>query len=289
MTRSVALAVCSAVLFAQPAKEPRLPYKANVCPCDAKLGDQATLKLPEGFSFVDRENAGKFLESTENLASGDEFGIVLSPDGWFAVFSFDPVGYVKDDEKDTLDADELMKTKMAHNKEANTERVRRGWTEVQQVGWFEKPFYSQVTNNLEWSTIIESGGGRTINHSSRYLGRRGVMSATLVSDDQGIGESLTAFRTAMKSFEFTPDNHYRAFTKGDKVAEYGLSALVLGGAAAAAAKSGLLKSLVKLLAAFWKVIVFAVLALGGAIMRLFRRAEPEEVEPSAEQSEEPSR
>lgn len=49
---------------------------------------------------------------------------------------------------------------------------------------------------------------------------------------------------------------YSEYKPGDKLAEYGLGALVVGGAAAAAAKSGLLKGLGKFL---W-VAVFGVAA-----------------------------
>jgi uncharacterized membrane-anchored protein len=287
MFRYLTPLILTAAAFGQTEEEPAaLPFAAAKCPCDAKLGGQATLKLPEGFRFVDAANAPKFMEYTENLVSGNELGIAISDRGWFVVFMFNDVGYIKDDEKDTLDAAELMKAKTEMNAKGNEQRRERGWPEVEIAGWHEKPFYNQATNNLEWSVIIAASGEQSINHSSRYLGRRGVMNVNLVSNPDGIQQDLPAFRAAMKGFEFTPDNQYSAFRKGDKVAEYGLSALVLGGAAAAAAKTGLLKSLVKLLAAFWKVILIGLIAFGGAILRLFRRPAPaEEVEPA----EEPSR
>ena len=50
--------------------------------------------------------------------------------------------------------------------------------------------------------------------------------------------------------------------KGDRVAEYGLTALVAGGVGAAAVKSGLLGKI-------WKALVFAVLAVGAALKRFF--------------------
>ena len=59
------------------------------------------------------------------------------------------------------------------------------------------------------------------------------------------------------------------FQAGDRVAEYGLGALVLGGAAVVATKSGFLK-------AFGKLIVVGVVGFGAAILaavrKLFRRS-----------------
>ena len=57
----------------------------------------------------------------------------------------------------------------------------------------------------------------------------------------------------MNGFEFTSGNRYAEFMAGDKVAEYGLTALVAGGAGAALAKSGLL-------AKMWKAIVLGAIA-----------------------------
>ena len=59
--------------------------------------------------------------------------------------------------------------------------------------------------------------------------------------------------------------------KGDKVAEYGLTALVVGGAAAVATKVGLFKYLWKLLLVGWKLVVAALAGLGAALKRLFTR------------------
>ena len=74
-----------------------------------------------------------------------------------------------------------------------------------------------------------------------------------------------AGRLALGGYEFTAGEKYAEFKSGDKIAEYGLGALVLGGAAAAAAKAGWLKFLGK----FWIVIVAALAAAWGFIKRFF--------------------
>ena len=79
-------------------------------------------------------------------------------------------------------------------------------------------------------------------------------------------------------FSFTPENKYSAFVKGDKVAEYGLSALILGGAAAVAVKTGLFKYLLKLLVVGWKLVVVGFGAFVAFLKRIFtgRKAAREE-------------
>lgn len=73
----------------------------------------------------------------------------------------------------------------------------------------------------------------------------------------------------MSMVNFTAGNRYSDYQEGnDKVAEYGLAVLILGGVAA---KAGLLKGLLAVLAASWKVIAIGVIAIGGFFTRFFRR------------------
>src|SRR5215831_12380660 len=56
-------------------------------PITAKLGSQAQLVIPQGYLFADSEGTRKFLESNENIPSGEEVGLLASPkSGWFVIF-----------------------------------------------------------------------------------------------------------------------------------------------------------------------------------------------------------
>src|SRR5512144_1903920 len=80
-----------------------------------RLGNIAEIQIPDGYHFAGREGVKRFLELTENPTSGDELGVILPPgnDGgppWFVVFTFSGIGYVRDDDKNELDADAILKT-----------------------------------------------------------------------------------------------------------------------------------------------------------------------------------
>ena len=62
------------------------------------------------------------------------------------------------------------------------------------------------------------------------------------------------FTALMTGFEFRQGSRYADFAPGDKVAAYGLTALIAGGAGAVAMKTGLIVKM-------WKYFVFAALAL----------------------------
>jgi uncharacterized membrane-anchored protein len=238
-------------------------------PGEGAIAGKAKIKIPEGFAFLDDRNTGRFLELMGNPPRSGHYMIAPARLDWFAVFSFDPVGYVKDDEK--IDAEALLKTLKESDAPGNEERKRLGMTPVYTDGWHVPPHYDSSTKRLEWGLRLRDERGRTnVNYTSRLLGRSGVMSAVLVTSTESLNEDMKAFNGALGGFEFVAGEKYAEFKSGDKIAEYGLAALVVGGAAAAAAKSGLLKSLGKFL---W-VIIGGAIAGGWALLRkLFGRKE----------------
>lgn len=107
-----------------------------------------------------------------------------------------------------------------------------------------------------------------INYNTRLLGRTGVMSVTLVSGVDTLDSDVAEFKQMLAGFNYNQGQRYAEYEPGDKLATYGLAALVTGGAAAAVVKSGAGKGLFKAIIA-GAVAVFAF--LGGALKRVFKR------------------
>ena len=81
---------------------------------EGPLGSMATLKVPAGYRFTGGAGTIKLMEVYGNLTNGSELGYIAPLDmGWFAVFEFQDCGYVKDDEKNKLDADKSGTLTMA--------------------------------------------------------------------------------------------------------------------------------------------------------------------------------
>ena len=248
----------------------------QVGPGTGQIGNVAQIRLPEGYRFSGKAGVRRFLELTQNPTSGSELAVLApAPDSggrWFVIFDFDSVGYIKDDEKDKLDAAGILSSIKSGNDRGNEERRKRGWATLDILGWHTPPRYEQVSNNLTWAIRASSEGDEVVNYSTRLLGRRGVMQVDLVLDPDEVITAVPELGQLLGSFEFTSGNRYAEFTKGDKIAAYGLTALVAGGAGAALAKSGLLGKL-------WKFLVFGAIAALAAIRKvvasLFGKKEPE--------------
>jgi len=234
-------------------------------PTLGELGTTAKVKVPDGFVFAGGNDTRLIMETMQNPTSGRELGF-LAPAGedWFAVFEFDEVGYVKDDEKGSLDAEALLNSIKEGTEESNKERVRRGWSTLHVVGWETPPRYDEGTHNLEWAVRAESEGKPIVNYNTRLLGRGGVMEVTLVTDPSTLAETLPKFKTMLAGFDFSTGQRYSEFRPGDKMAAYGLTGLIVGGGAAVLAKSGAFKWI-------WKALVAAAVAIGGIVKRIFSR------------------
>jgi uncharacterized membrane-anchored protein len=235
-------------------------------PTEAKIGTVATVRVPEGQLFLDAANTRRFLELTGNPPRDHRYTLAADDLSWFAIFYFQDTGYVKDDEK--LDAAELLESLKAGDERGNAERTRLGMPGLHTVGWHVAPHYDRETRRLEWGLQLRSDdGGHVVNYTIRLLGRRGVMQAILVSDPEHLDRDIAVFKQSLTGYDFVAGERYAEFRAGDRVAEYGLAALVLGGAAAVATKSGFGKAL-------GKFVIVGLLALGSGaaafVRRLFR-------------------
>jgi uncharacterized membrane-anchored protein len=233
-------------------------------PTQGAVAGVATIAIPQGSAFLASAGTRRFLELQGNLGSDGGYTLAPKDISWFAVFSFDPSGYVSDEEK--IDPDALLEILKKSNTEGNEERKRRGLQTLVLEDWYVVPHYDVQTKRLEWGTKLrQASGGVTVNYSIRLLGRAGVMSAVLVSDPTSLDKDIRSFKSALAGFDFNQGQKYSEFRSGDKVAEYGLAALIVGGAAAVAVKSGAFKALGK----FAVFGVFGGLAAAWAAIRGF--------------------
>jgi uncharacterized membrane-anchored protein len=231
----------------------------------------ATLDLPEGYILLDPGEASKFMALTHNIGSGDQYVVAPADFHWWSEIRYISEGHVKDDEK--IDSGAILNTITEGTKAANVERRKNGWTTLSVVGWRLPPSYNTETKRLEWAIRgrDDSDNSETINFNTRVLGRTGVTSATLMVEPTEFDGGVSEFKNMIGTYAYTQGQRYYEFRSGDKIAEYGLTALVVGGAAAVAAKTGFWKVLAGVLAASWKFIIAGVAALLAGVRQMFKR------------------
>jgi len=229
-------------------------------PKKVQLFDNSNLQVPEGYLFLNPPDTAKLQALQHNLAGATQYFLAPEDFRWQVLFSFSNDGYVKDDEK--IDANALLKSIEDNTVEGNKARREKGWDEMEVVGWQTAPHYDTQTHRLEWA--IDGKNVRTndvvVNFNTRLLGRGGVMSAVLITAPDALAPAIAEFKGTLNGFEYVPGQRYAEYKPGDKIAKYGLAALVTGGAAAIAVKTGLWKVIVTAVAAGWKFIAAAAVA-----------------------------
>jgi len=267
---AIALVTAPATAAQGPGDLESIPWVGG--PVTGQLGPEASVQVPAGCNFTGKDGVRQFMELTQNPVGGDERGVILcghpSDPGapfWFVVFTFEESGYVKDDERDQLDAGAILESIRRGTEASNEERRRRGWSTLTIEGWVTEPYYDVTTHNLTWAINgLDSDGSRSVNHSVRLLGRSGVMHVDLVAAPEDLSGVMGTFGQIVAGHQYLPGHRYAEWRAGDKVATYGLTALVAGGAGAIAAKTGLL-------AKFWKLIVAFFVVVGAGIKALWSR------------------
>lgn len=276
--RSVLLAIlASAAIFmshskAQDAAEqnPIAQLDWQIGPTEGSIANRASMALPEGFAFLGAEGTRKLNVLFENPASGvDEYTVAPEDLRWTSFFNFSDVGYIEDNE--SLDPEEILDSIREGTRQANVERRQNGWDTMEIVGWSFKPQYDEALKTLEWAVLaqIEGTDRQVVNYNTRLLGRRGVMEVVLVAAPEDLDASIAEFKQLLPGFNYGAGEKYADFKPGDKVAAYGLAALITGGAAAVASKKGVFAAIAVFLAKAWKLVLVGVLGIGAAVRKLF--------------------
>lgn len=234
-------------------------------PARVELRDQAVLEVPDGFGYIPTKEAAALMRLMGNSVDGRFIGLVFplaDEDQYFVSLDYEDSGYIKDDEAREWNADELLQSLKDGTEAANAEREQAGVAPIQVTRWIEPPNYDPAAHRLKWSAEAKLKEGRdddpTINYNTYVLGREGYITANLITSTRTVATDKEATRPLVESVAFQDGKRYGDFKSGtDKVAAYGLTALVAG---VAAKKIGLFAVLAGLVAKFIKIIGAAVVA-----------------------------
>ncbi|GFE80069.1 membrane protein [Steroidobacter agaridevorans] len=243
-------------------------------PAKIELRDQASLQLPAGYIYIPAREGKAVMDAMGNQTDDRFLGLILpeSQAGWFVTLDYEPAGYIKDDDAKDWDADELLQSLKDGTEAANEHREQMGIAPIEVTRWVETPSYDASTHRLIWAAEARDKGGAdrdpSINYNTYVLGREGYISLNLITAASAIETDKSAARELLSVTDFNSGKRYADFDPStDKVAAYGLAALVGG---LAAKKLGLLAMVGAFLLKFAKIIFIAVVAAGGAIMKFIK-------------------
>jgi len=244
-------------------------------PRSIALRNQATLALPAGYGYVPVQQAGALMEQMGNSVNESFLGLVMPLDKdseWMATLDYEAAGYIMDDDAKHWKADELLDELKQGTEAGNERRARLGIPALEVTRWIEPPAYDATAQRLVWSIELHdkgaaAGADPTVNYNTYVLGREGYISLDLITSGSHIEAEKPIAKTLLAAVAFNEGKRYADFNSStDKVAEYGLAALIGG---IAAKKLGLLAMAGVFFAKFFKLIAVAVVAGGAAVRRFF--------------------
>jgi hypothetical protein len=187
-----------------PAEPPTADWIAG--PTHVDLGEKlADLNLEDGYIFANAEDTAALLEYMGNIPNKKELGLITPNEqnkNWFIVFRHYPVGYVKDDEKDNIDSAAILNAIQEGTEQANKIRAKKGITPLTINGWYQEPYYDEVTHNLTWTIMAEQDGQEIVNHNVRLLGRQGYISVVLVADVPTLDASMAELNAIVSNVTY---------------------------------------------------------------------------------------
>lgn len=238
----------------------------------------ATLTVPQQFYYLEPRDAEKVLvDLWGNPRGAGTLGMLvpaditpMDADSWAVTISYEEEGYIADKDAADIDYAELLRTMQKDSKEANRERQAQGYPAVELVGWAAPPHYDKATHKLYWAKELKFGdqAQHTLNYNIRILGRKGVLVLNFIADMAQKQTIENRLNQVLAMTNFNSGHRYEEFNPGiDKVAAYGIGALIAG---KVAAKAGLFAAALLFLKKFGILIVAGLGALGS---RLFKRGQ----------------
>lgn len=241
---------------------------------------KAELNLGSNFRYLSPEDTDRVLEEAWGNPKGDEptQGMIVPasvspvvPEGWGVIVEYEDSGHVSDKDAKDIDYDDLLADMQKGTTEDNEERKKAGYEPIGLVGWASKPYYDASGKRMHWAKELKFGDStsNTLNYNIRVLGREGVLILNAVAGMSQFADIKPELEQVVQLAEFTPGHRYAEFNeKTDRMAEYGLAAMVAGGVAA---KAGWLAPILLLFKKGFVLILLGLAWLGKKGLSLLGR------------------
>lgn len=216
------------------------------------------------------------------LDNGEEFpdteAVVVDNQGEAEVeFSFTHDGHVQDDDWKDINPTDFLQQMQENQVKGNERRAANGKEPLTIIGWLQRPTYDTATHTASWAFELSEKGQHFVNAKALQLSRDGFSELTWIGsmDSYHAANGQPAMLSAMLGdHSYKLGSRYIDFKEGDKVAGYGIAALVAGIIGVKLGKGLIAAAIAFLVIAGKKFGVIAALVAGGAASRfksLFRR------------------
>lgn len=232
---------------------------------------QSTISLPEGYKVITGESAKKSREllgefnktSTEAIIHDTNFQNRI-------LFEYHDSGHVSLDDWKDLDPKVLLESFIQNTEEANVERQSKGFETLQVLGWVQEPVLDKETNTVFWAIKgkVTNESTPLVNAVALKLSRCGYERICWVTTLDSFKPFDGHLDIMLRSHSFNEGARYSDYKSGDKLAGYGIAALVAATVGGKIVKAGWLILLFKKVGG---LIVAGIIIFFNKIKGLFKK------------------
>ncbi|MDC0032283.1 DUF2167 domain-containing protein [Pelagibacteraceae bacterium] len=237
----------------------------------------ARVKIHENEIYLTNRNLiNQWLYYENGIDFGNQIEIyILNLDNFSArtYGNFSKDGYIKIDDWNEIDHTKFIKEKKDLYMSSNDLREQSGADTITDVVWIYKPKLYRDKNIVEYSFKVtwRSKDGEMYNSTDStvlHLGRYGYSSCTFVVDHRDYQLAKYTFEKIKDDYVFNDTHQYSDFKQGDKVAAYGIGALLAASMGIKGiAKAGFMATLMLFAKKAWFILLLPFIFIG----RLFNR------------------
>jgi len=283
------IAAAALFLAATAASAEQAPYPATAEAYDAEVAKFRWRKGPGPYTLADSHAQVSLSQGIEILTGADAERLAYLYNGVElpetvaiarsrtsdAIIYVDYLaeGYVTDDDWSDVDPDALLADIRAGAEAGNSERTRNGFAPMHAIGWLIPPSYDAGKNMARWAVELEEDGERFANIQVIKLGRHGYHLITWAGPLHGADGTPRFLQAMIDSHSYDDGFRYADYVEGDKLAGFGIGALVAASAVGSKPGKGIVAAIVggAILIAkkAWFVVLGLLAAIGAFIRRLF--------------------
>ena len=181
--------------------------------------------------------------------------------GNLVYLDYHDAGYVTVDDWTNVNANEMLKSISETTEAGNADKKARGIAPLHVIGWLRAPTFDRTTKTVRWAINArdDSKNEPIVNSVALVLGRHGYEELTWVSKQSEYRPHGGMLDRVLRGDRFNPGARYQDFISGDKLAGYGIAALVGTAAGATIAKTVGFTGLLLLIKKLWFLIVAGVI------------------------------
>jgi uncharacterized membrane-anchored protein len=232
---------------------------------------KSKLTIPPDFFGLFGAEARRALELTNGTSHAQDEALLVDKQDDLIVFDWQPEGYVSSDDWADVDATAMLRTITEHTATENIEREKRHLSDLTIAGWLKEPTLDRASNTAFWTIEVQDSGKALVNSTALRLARQGYERIVWVADKARYGNS-TVLQTMLTANDFPIGTRYVDHATGDKMAGYGVAALVATVAGAKVAKAAGFVGLLVLLKKAWLIPVVLFGAFRRKIVGFFKRS-----------------